>query len=298
MRKTIILVASMVAALVLASGTALAVEPYGTLDANDLDTQSNETFFLGAQERGQTFVAEHSGQVTGLQLVLYDPYALTDTVRPGVDVLLYSISNPFEAQGGEIHGKLLGGRPFVAVPAIPAPVPVELISPPPTVRAGQHYAIVVVAADENWPEYYWEAHSSDLDSSTDAYPNGMAIASHTTICCSWFPWPSTDFLFSVHVNQRPSITELAPTPGSTVGAHRPIVAATVKDLETDLKRSNISLFVDGKRIERTSFAYDASTDRLSYQPPTRLPSGKHAVMVVATDERDFAKTKQWSFAIG
>ncbi len=76
------------------------------------------------------------------------------------------------------------------------------------------------------------------------------------------------------------------------------MAATVEDPETDLDRRNVSLFVDGKRIKTAAFAYDATTDRLTYQPPTRLPSGEHTVKVVAADERGFAKTARWRFEIG
>ena len=72
-----------------------------------------------------------------------------------------------------------------------------------------------------------------------------------------------------------------------------MIAATVRDAQTDLAKANIKLFVDGNRIY---FSYDRSTDRLSFVPGSRLTFGKHTVKVVA-DDSVLSATKSWSFSV-
>ena len=294
MRRIVLPLASVLLVALLVSGGAIAAEPYGTLDANTLGAGSNYGYHVGT-EIGQTFVAKHSGQMSSVQLMLYD----SEAWEPwgGLTVRLYSISDPFEVQ------ESLSVQRILSAAQIP-PSDLEQVTATPTmvtadlsgmVRAGHHYAIT--AESTTVSPWIWDAHHNGLDPSSDIYPDGMVLRGED-VGPSLYRHYETDTIFAVYVNRRPTVSDLAPVPGSTIQVRRPTIAATVKDPETDLRRSNISLFVDGKRIARTSFSYDASTDRLSYQPPTRLPLGEHAVEVVATDERDFAKTKRWSFTIG
>jgi hypothetical protein len=90
----------------------------------------------------------------------------------------------------------------------------------------------------------------------------------------------------------PSVTRYAPT-GRTKD-RTPNIAATVSDVETNLAKPNIKLFVDGKR--KTTFAYDRSTDRLKYASG-RLSFGKHTVRVVATDAQGKSGAKSWAFKV-
>ena len=295
MRRLVLPLASVALVVLLASGSAIAAEPYGTLDANTLGAESNWYSYHVGTETGQTFVAKHSGQLSSVQLKLYDAVPEWEPYG-GWIVRLYSISDPFE-QELSFRGLLSSGKiplsDLEQVTATPTMVTADLSG---MVQAGHHYAITVEATTES--PWRWVAHHNGYDPSTDIYPDGMGLQNGSSSGWEVRRDYGIDTIFAVYVNRRPTVSDPTPAPGSTVGAHRPIVAATVKDPETDLRRSNISLFVDGKRIARTSFAYDSSTDRLSYRPATRLPSGEHAVEVVATDERGLAKTKRWSFTIG
>ncbi len=296
--RTALLLAAICAGLVLSCAVAVATEPYGTLDANTLGAESNTDWWLYT-ETGQTFVPEHSGKVSSVQLELQDTAPEREAWQ-GIDVYLYSIPNPFESSSGEslwVREQISWG--YIApseIPDTPSMVTVEL-SGPGTVQAGRHYA--VTAWQPNLLTYEWKAHDSRNDPSKDVYPDGMAVRSTRA---DWFggPFfraPSMDNIFAVYVNQRPVVTDLAPPPGSKTRAHRPTISATVNDPETDLTGANISLFLDGGAVRIDAFAYDASTDRLTYQPPKRLPSGKHTVKVVATDERNFEQAKRWRFEI-
>ena len=92
-------------------------------------------------------------------------------------------------------------------------------------------------------------------------------------------------------NTKPTITNISPT-GSILN-RRPTIAATVRDAQTNLAKSNIRLFVDGDR--KTIFSYDRSTDRLSYTSG-QLSLGSHTVRIVATEGVN-STTKDWSFKV-
>ncbi len=99
------------------------------------------------------------------------------------------------------------------------------------------------------------------------------------------------------VNDAPQVTRLAPAPNSRTRAARPRIGATVNDMETNLAKSNVKLFVDGKKIAPKSFSYDRATDRLSFTPKAALGAGRHTVKVVATDAQNKSVTKQWAFEV-
>ena len=99
--------------------------------------------------------------------------------------------------------------------------------------------------------------------------------------------------FEAPTNTRPTITNPRPAPGSATRDRTPSIAATVRDAQTDLAKSNIKLYVDGNRRD---FSYDRSTDRLSFTPGSRLTFGKHTVKVLA-DDSVLSATKSWSFSV-
>ncbi len=92
----------------------------------------------------------------------------------------------------------------------------------------------------------------------------------------------------------PTITNLRPAPGSKIRDRTPIIAATVRDNQANLARSNIRLYVDGQR--KTNFSYDPSTDRLVYTSG-KLSAGGHKVKIVARDAQSKAATRSWGFRI-
>ena len=95
------------------------------------------------------------------------------------------------------------------------------------------------------------------------------------------------------VNTAPMITNTRP--GSKTRDRTPTISATVRDDETDLTESNISLYVDGQPI--TDFTYDQTTDKLTYTSP-HLSRTRHTVEIVVIDDpQEPGTTKTWSFRI-
>ena len=92
----------------------------------------------------------------------------------------------------------------------------------------------------------------------------------------------------------PSITAVRPVPGSKTRDRTPRIKATVSDEGPELRKSNIRLYLDGKK--RTKFTYNKDTDRLGYTAP-RLSYSKHTVKVVATDAAGNRSVKSWRFTV-
>ena len=96
------------------------------------------------------------------------------------------------------------------------------------------------------------------------------------------------------VVSRPSVT--FPTPITSISGRRPRIAATVKDFQTELTKSNMTISVDG--VSRTSSAsYDFRSDRLFYIPTTDMALGTHSVKVTAQDANGNTVFRTWSFKI-
>jgi Tol biopolymer transport system component len=98
-------------------------------------------------------------------------------------------------------------------------------------------------------------------------------------------------------NTAPKITNLRPAKDSTTTDRTPLIGAKVTDAQTDLAKSNITLFLDGTRIARTEFSYNRDTDWLKYTPETNLSLGEHTVKVVAQDPEGLITRRLWSFSI-
>jgi glucose/arabinose dehydrogenase/PKD repeat protein len=95
----------------------------------------------------------------------------------------------------------------------------------------------------------------------------------------------------------PKIGNVVPKPDSTTNNRTPMISATVNDLETDLTKSNISLYLDETSVAQTSFAYDRATDRLTYTPRSRLALGWHSVRIKAVDAKGVAGIRTWRFQV-
>lgn len=92
----------------------------------------------------------------------------------------------------------------------------------------------------------------------------------------------------------PTVTRLTPSPGARTRDRTPAISAVVRDSQTNLAKGNVKLFVDGRQI--STFAYNASTDKLSYTSP-RLSYARHTVRVEARDAAGNTATRQWSFVV-
>lgn len=91
---------------------------------------------------------------------------------------------------------------------------------------------------------------------------------------------------------KPTVS--AVRPGSRTRDRTPAISATVRDDKTNLAKSNIQLYVDGRR--KTTFAYNTATDRLVFTSG-RLSYARHTVKVVARDAAGNAGTKIWRFTV-
>lgn len=95
-------------------------------------------------------------------------------------------------------------------------------------------------------------------------------------------------------NTAPTISVPRPVPGSATRDRTPLLGATVRDAQTNLMKGNVSLFLDGRRINR--FSYNTSTDRLSYTTG-RLSYARHTVKVIARDPQGLSRTGTWSLRV-
>ncbi|MGH3998635.1 MAG: hypothetical protein ACRDTJ_14375, partial [Pseudonocardiaceae bacterium] len=94
-------------------------------------------------------------------------------------------------------------------------------------------------------------------------------------------------------NTAPTITNLKPAPGAKIRDRTPLIAATVRDAQTNLAKTNIKLFVDGKA---RSFSYNASTDKLVHRSK-KLKAGKRHTVRIEANEGLLSTTKSWSFKV-
>lgn len=94
-------------------------------------------------------------------------------------------------------------------------------------------------------------------------------------------------------NTRPTIRAPKPAPGSRVRDATPLISAVVNDDETDLQKTDVKLYVDGRA---KIFSYSASTDGLTHKS-TKLKPGSHTVKIVARDAQGLTATRSWSFKV-
>jgi thermitase len=90
-------------------------------------------------------------------------------------------------------------------------------------------------------------------------------------------------------NTQPIVSNLKPGQGATSRKKRVRIGAVVRDAETDLTKQNVTLFVDGKRV---NFAYDTDDGRLTRT--MKLPPRKHNVRVVVRDG-ETSREVRWGF---
>ena len=94
----------------------------------------------------------------------------------------------------------------------------------------------------------------------------------------------------------PTVTSFVPASGGSTRDRTPAISAIVRDSQTNLAKGNLRLFVDGRQVAASAFAYDASTDKLSYTAPT-LSYARHTVRVDANDAAGNVVSRQWSFSV-
>jgi PKD repeat protein len=95
----------------------------------------------------------------------------------------------------------------------------------------------------------------------------------------------------------PKIGNVVPKPDTSTNLKTPKISATVSDVETDLTKSDISLYLDENGVARTSFACDRATDKLTFTPRSRLALGWHTVRIRAVDAEGVAGIMAWRFQV-
>jgi thermitase len=94
-------------------------------------------------------------------------------------------------------------------------------------------------------------------------------------------------------NTAPTVTAMSPRAGARIKNRRPAISSTVRDARTNLAKSNIVLYVDGRR---KNFSYNTATDRLIYRSP-RLSYSRHSVRIVARDPQGLVGNRAWVFRV-
>ena len=98
---------------------------------------------------------------------------------------------------------------------------------------------------------------------------------------------------TLKANTAPAVSLMRPAPGSRTRDRTPLISATVRDAQTNLTNSNLTLYLDGRKVG--AFSYNTSTDRMTRL--VRLPPGPHSVRVTARDAQGLSATRTWGFRI-
>ena len=95
---------------------------------------------------------------------------------------------------------------------------------------------------------------------------------------------------------RRGVTITSMGPVGNISGSRPMVQATVKDSESTLTKSDISVYLDGEEVR--DFQYRRTTGNLSFTP-RKLSSGAHTVEIAAgtAGSRNARNRKSWSFVV-
>lgn len=92
---------------------------------------------------------------------------------------------------------------------------------------------------------------------------------------------------TIKPNVRPTISAKSRI---TTRRERPVVTAIVRDRDSELRRGNITVKLDG-RTARKGVRYAVASDRLTVQPVKPLKNGRHKVVITARDARGAVASK-------
>lgn len=121
-----------------------------------------------------------------------------------------------------------------------------------------------------------------LDTKNPDY-SGKLGSGHADACAS-----------ALKANTAPTVSQMRPAPGSKTRDRTPTLAAAVSDAQTDLTKSNVTLYLDGRKID--TFSYNTGTDRLT-RASSRLSYGSHKVRITARDAQGLDATRTWGFRV-
>jgi subtilisin family serine protease len=92
---------------------------------------------------------------------------------------------------------------------------------------------------------------------------------------------------------KPAVTSPRPASGATSRDRTPTIGAVVSDDRTELAKSNIRLYLDGRS---SNFNYEAGSNRLSYTTRA-LSYAWHTVKIVAEDAAGNSVIRSWRFKV-
>jgi hypothetical protein len=199
MRKVMLLLAAMAAAVLMATGVGVADTPSDTLDANTLSAPldgggmgfNSSTGFNVAQ----TFTAEHDGQVTYAQANLW--FASSGTIKENVLLQLVSV----DSSGKPTTDVLASGTvPAANMTPIPTTQTVQF-SNPATVQAGTKYALKASA-----PGGFRSVSNAWSLTNGDVYPGGEAFRVSSSDLNNIQPVTGFDLVFAIYVATTPPCT--------------------------------------------------------------------------------------------
>jgi hypothetical protein len=306
-RRVIPLITAMAAALVLASGTALAVSQLDQQNADTSAASTRESAWIQSDSSGaQKFTAGRTGKLDKVSVYLSRENATGD-LTVGIQGL-DSSGNP--------DGTFLASetKPVGEVPAGPSWVDVDL-SPAAAVTAGTQYALVLAHSGSG--HYSWKLTPADL------YSGGYLMF---TAFNQWHPFETRDFLFKTFVDddtQAPTVTATTPTTEKGVSRTNPNITATFSELvkkdtveeinPTTLKTVNVKLIstATGKQVGATVNCDADPCQTVTVTPKKSLASlTKYKVTVSSKVEdlagnhldqdptKDSAQPKTWTFTTG
>lgn len=218
---------SAAALLTLASGTALAA---AAVDQSQLVSNNSE---LGALD-AQTFTVGVTGQLTAVDLRIETASLATDTATVDIEHVP-GTSDPNCGPLGCPDGTILA-HGSASITTTSALVHFTLTTPL-AVTAGQHYAIVFVAASgsegvsiENGPP------PSGLAGGVDSYPSGNALYFQTVTSVHFWTYPNgdpaSDWVFQTWVDPAavtPTPAPVTPTPAAASMTPPPTSTASEPD---------------------------------------------------------------------
>jgi hypothetical protein len=88
---------------------------------------------------------------------------------------------------------------------------------------------------------------------------------------------------STSTNTAPKVKDVKPRRKARTADRTPTISATVTDAQSELVKSDIKVFVDGRQKQR--FSYDRATDKLKFTSRRKLARGEsHSIKIIARDD--------------
>lgn len=258
-----------------------AAPPTGVLD-NECDEgnpQNGWMTFDSETTVAQTFVVGQGGRISSAQAI--------DVFRgsggPGEDVIMtVARVDSTGAPTTQVLGSTRIPDSEIAKDALTTVTGNFAPANAPYLSAGRTYALGLTT--EGTDSGLWHAHDGN-PCAGGVYSDGSSFGSD---------WDSFYRIF-VTRNKPPTIKAVRPAPGSETANRRPVIRARVSDAITNLRKGNMRLFVDGRRV--TGFNYDRALNKLTFRPNGQMSFGRHDLRIVATDRQGLSKTKEWAFRI-